>query len=178
MNPFVFLIDTLFYLYAMILMLRFMLQWTRADFYNPLSQLIVKLSNPLVAPLRRLIPGYGGLDLATLFLVFALTFSKLLLLSALGVYGSSIGMLLLAMCVEVIMLTLDIFLFVIFLQAILSWINPDPYHPLANVLFSLSRPALQPLRRFIQPVGGIDITPMIAIIIILFIKHSIRYFIF
>lgn len=165
-------------MYTLILMLRFLLQWTRADFYNPMSQMVVKLSNPVVSPLRHIIPGYGGLDLATLFLVFALTFAKLLLLSALGVYAFSIGPILLAMCIDVIMLTLDIFLFVIFLQAILSWLNPDPYHPLAKVLFNLSRPVLQPLRRTIPPVGGIDITPMIAIIIILFIKHSIRYFIF
>ena len=81
MNPFIFLIDTLFYFYTLLLMLRLVLQWVRADFYNPMSQFIVKVTSPVVVPVRRLIPSIGRLDLATLLLVIAFTSIKIVLIS-------------------------------------------------------------------------------------------------
>lgn len=176
MNPFVFLIDTLFYLYTLLLMLRLLLQWVRADFYNPLSQFVVKATSPLVVPLRRIIPGLGGLDIATLLLVLTFTFVKLLLISWISGLPFNALWLSLATLMETVILLLDIFLFSIFILAIMSWINPDPYHPAASLLRSLSRPVMKPLQQLIPPVGGIDISPMIAIIIIMFLKMSLRYF--
>ena len=176
MNPFVFLIDTLFYLYTVLLMLRLLLQWVRADFYNPLSQFIVKATSPVVVPIRRIIPSIGGIDLATLLLVLSFTFTKLILISWISDLPFSAPWLLLATALETIILLLDIFLFSIFILAIMSWINPDPYHPAATLLRSLSRPVMKPLQKFIPPMGGIDISPMVAIILIMFIKQSLRYF--
>ena len=176
MNPFVFLIDTLFYLYTLLLMLRLLLQWVRADFYNPLSQFVVKATSPLVVPLRRIIPGLGGLDIATLLLVLIFTFVKLTLISWIAGMPFNALWLSLSTLLETFILLLDIFLFSIFILAIMSWINPDPYHPAAALLRSITRPVMKPLQQRIPLVGGIDISPMIAIIIIMFIKQSLRYF--
>ena len=176
MNPFIFLIDTLFYFYTLLLMLRLLLQWVRADFYNPMSQFIVKVTSPVVVPLRRLIPGIGGLDIATLILVLAFTCIKILLISLIMGAPFNVIWLVFSAIVETFILLLDIFLYSIFILAILSWINPDPYHPVAALLRSLSKPVMKPLQQRIPPVGGLDISPLIAIILILFIKQSLRYF--
>lgn len=175
MNPFVFLIDTLFYLYTLLLMFRLLLQWVRADFYNPLSQFVVKATSPLVIPLRRIIPGLGGMDIATLLLVLTFTFLKLMLISWISGLPFNVLWLSLSTLLETFILLLDIFLFSIFILALMSWINPDPYHPAAALLRSITRPVMKPLQQHIPLVGGIDISPMIAIIIIMFIKQSLRY---
>ncbi|HEX5636475.1 MAG TPA: YggT family protein [Gammaproteobacteria bacterium] len=176
MNPFIFLIETVFYLYTLLLMLRLLLQWVRADFYNPLSQFVVKVTNPVVIPLRRIIPGLGGIDLASLLLVIALTCIKIFLITWIMGVSVNVIALLLTSLMETFILLLDIFLFSIFVLAIMSWINPDPYHPAAALLNSITRPVMKPLRQRIPPIGGMDISPMIAIIIILFIKQTLRYF--
>lgn len=176
MNPFVFLIETVFYFYTLLLMLRLLLQWVRADFYNPLSQFVVRATNPVVKPLRRIIPGLGGIDLASLLLVIGLTAIKIVVVTWIMDIPVNPLSLLLTSLMETFVLLLDIFLFSIFILAIMSWINPDPYHPAAALLSNLTRPVMRPLRKYIPPIGGIDITPMIAIIIILFIKQSLNYF--
>lgn len=176
MNPFIFLIDTLFYLYTLLLMLRLLLQWVRADFYNPLSQFVVKATSPLVIPLRRIIPSIGRMDMATLLLVLAFTFIKLMLISSISGMAFNALWLALSTLMETLILLLDIFLFSIFILAIMSWVNPDPHHPAAKLLNSLARPILNPLRQRIPLIGGIDISPMIAIILIMFVKQSLRYF--
>ena len=176
MNPFIFLIDTLFYFYSLLLMLRLLLQWVRADFYNPMSQFIVKVTSPVVVPVRRLIPSIGRLDLATLILVIAFTSIKILLISwIMGLPFNAAWLFFLAL-IETFILLLDIFLFSILILAIMSWINPDPRHPAAALLRSISNPVMKPLQQRIPPVGGMDISPMVAIIIIYFIKYSLRYF--
>lgn len=176
MNPFIFLIDTVFYFYTLLLMMRLLLQWVRADFYNPLTQFIVKVTSPVVIPLRRIIPGLGGIDLATLLLIIGLTCLKILLITWIMDIPVNVIGLIFTSLMESFILLLDIFLFSIFVLAIMSWINPDPYHPAAALLNSLTRPVMKPLRQHIPPIGGIDISPMIAIIIILFIKQTLRYF--
>ena len=179
MNPFAFLVDILFYLYTLVLMLRLLLQWVKADFYNPASQFIVKVTNPLVIPLRRIIPGYGGIDFATLVLVLAITALKLVLV--LMVSGAPLGSLspvglILQTLLDTVDLVLNIFLFAIIVQAILSWVNPDPYNPMVGLLNSLTWPVLKHFRRLLPPIGGFDISPIFAIIVIMFIKQSIHYF--
>ena len=178
MNPFAFLIDTLFYLYTLLLMLRLLLQWVHADFYNPLSQFVVKLTNPPVIPLRRIIPGYWGIDFATLLLVLVLTAIKLSVIALInGVSPAefSVFSLTIVAVFETIDLVLSIFLFAIIIQAVLSWVNPDPYNPVMSILGSLTRPILRPLRKLIPPISGIDISPIFAIIAIMFIKQSLHY---
>ena len=175
MNPFVFLIDILFHLYTVILMLRLILQWAGADFYNPVSQFIVKITNPLVKPLRRIIPGFFGIDFATLVLIFALTTIKILIVYSLSGYNLFSGLLIITIVLEVVDLLLNIFLFAIIIQALLSWVNPDPYNPVVALLNSLTWPILKHFRKLIPPISGFDISPIFAIITIMFIQQSIHY---
>lgn len=176
MNPFAFLIDILFHLYTVVLMLRLLLQWVRADFYNPVCQFIVKVTNPVVIPLRRFIPGFRGIDVSTLVLILAFTAVKLLLVYGLSGYDVSIAAVMIKTFVETIILLLNIFLFAIIIQAILSWVNPDPYNPVVSLLNYLTWPVLKHFRKLLPPISGFDLSPIFAIITILFIKQSILYF--
>jgi YggT family protein len=173
MNPLVFLIDILLHLYITALMLRLILQWVRADFYNPVSQFIVKITDPPVKPLRRIIPGLWGVDLATLILVIIFTAIKVVV-----VHGYlSPDIIILSTLIETIDLMLSVFLYAIIIQAILSWVNPDPYNPVVGLLNSITWPVLKHFRKLIPAVGGFDISPMIAIIALMFVQQSIHYFI-
>jgi len=164
-NAGAFLIQTLFGLYILLIMLRFLLQWVRADFYNPLTQFIVKITNPLLLPLRRIIPGFGGLDSAALVLMLLLKYAELLLLSLLPDHSlpNLLGLGVLAL-VELLALTLNVFLFGIFIQAILSWIAGAGHNPVASLLYQLTAPVLRPFRNLIPPISGMDLSPMAAII--------------
>lgn len=174
-NPLVFLIRTLFDIYTSIMMLRFLLQQVRADFYNPISQFIVKLTNPLVMPARRIVPGYRGYDLATLLLVLVLIVLKIVLLAGLkGLSVDTISLLLVALQ-ELVLLIINVFMFAIFVQAILSWVNPDPYHPVSSLLRSLTYPVLRPFQQIIKPVSGIDLSPLVALIALMFAKSVVVY---
>jgi len=175
MNPFVFLIDILFHLYTVVLMLRLILQWAKADFYNPVSQFIVKITNPLVKPLRKIVPGFFGIDFATLVLILALTTVKILIVYSLSGYNLGGSLLIITVLLDTVDLILNIFLFAIIIQAILSWVNPDPYNPVVALLNSLTWPILKHIRKLIPPISGFDISPIFAIIAIMFIQQSIHY---
>ena len=175
-NPFFFLIDTLFSIYIAILLLRFLLQQTGADFYNPISQFIVKVTHPLVKPARRIIPGIRGMDIATLVLAWLFVVIKLVVIAALaGASYSVLGIGLLSLH-DLISLTFDIFIVAIFVQAILSWVNPDPYNPVSSLLHSLTAPVLNPVRRWVKPIGGLDLSPIVALIGLMFLKRLVLYF--
>jgi len=171
MNPFVFLIDILFQLYATALLIRVLLQLVRADFYNPVSQFIVKITNPPVLPLRKIIPGFAGIDMATLLLAFLV-----LAIKAMIIYQTidplAIGIIAIG---ETLVLIVSIFLYSIIIQAILSWVNPDPYNPAVSLLNSLTYPILKHFRKLIPPMSGIDISSFFAIIALLFVQYSVRY---
>ncbi len=163
-NPLVFLIQTLFGLYILVVLLRFLLQWFKADFYNPVSQFVVKVTAPPLRPLRRLIPGLAGIDLAALVLAWLLKSLELsLILVLMGAGGSFLGALLWSLP-ELIGLTINIFLFAILIQVVLSWINPGAYNPAASLLFSLTEPLLRPARNLLPPVSGLDLSPMLVMI--------------
>ncbi len=174
-NPLIFLIETLFDLYIIVLMLRFILQQVRADFYNPISQFIVKATDPVLKPARKLIPGFGGIDVATIVVIVAFIAIKIFIIALLSGYSPSVLALLVTGIRDFITLALNIFIFAIIIQAILSWINPDPYNPVAGVLFSITRPVLTPFRRLIKPVGGLDLSPLIALIALMFIERLVSY---
>lgn len=171
MNPFVFLIDILLHLYMTALMLRIILQWVRADFYNPVSQFIVKITNPPVKPMRKIIPGLWGIDMATLVIVLLLS-----LLKTVVVYGPvPVEILIIKALIETINLSLSIFLYAIIIQAVLSWVNPDPYNPVIGLLNSITWPILKHFKKLIPNMGGFDISPIFAIIAIMFVQQSIHY---
>ncbi len=172
MNPLVFLIDILLHLYITLLMLRLILQWVRADFYNPVSQFIVKVTNPPVKPMRRIIPGLWGIDLATLILIIIFTAIKVTLVQG----YLSVDIIILSTFVETIDLMISVFLYAIIIQAILSWVNPDPYNPVVGLLHSITWPVLKHFRNLIPPISGFDLSPMIAIIALMFLQQTFHYF--
>ena len=171
MNPFVFLIDILFQLYATALLIRVLLQWVHADFYNPVSQFIVKITNPPVIPLRKIIPGLGGIDMATLLLAFLVLAIKAMIIYQ-TVEPVAIGILALG---QTLILIISIFLYSIIIQAILSWVNPDPYNPAVSLLNSITFPVLKHFRKIIPPMGGMDLSSLFAIIALMFVQYSVRY---
>ena len=169
-TPAIFLIQTLFGLYVLLVMLRFLLQWFRADFYNPVSQFIVKLTAPPLRPLRKLIPGFAGIDLAALVLAWLLkTLELALTLMLMGAGGSLLGAFLWSIP-ELVDLLLNIFLFSILIQVVLSWVNPGAYNPAANLLYSITEPLLRPARNLLPPMSGLDLSPMLVMIGLVLLK--------
>lgn len=170
MTATVFLIQTVFGFYILAVMLRFLLQCVRADFYNPLVQFLVRITNPLLLPLRRFVPGYRGLDLASVVLAFALQLLEVLLITALFGRSLDIGGVLLVTVMELLKLLINIYLWGVIIQAVLSWINPDPRHPAARVLAQLTAPLLRPARRLLPPVSGVDLSPVLVVVALIFVS--------
>ena len=163
-QPAVFLVKVLFGLYATLVVLRFLLQLVRADFYNPLSQFIVKATRPLLNPLRRIIPGISGIDIASLVLAwFVITLEQLAILALAGTGFQPAGAALLAIP-ELITLFINVFLFAILIQVIISWINPGSYNPAIGLIHSLTEPLLAPIRRRMPNMGGLDLSPMVVML--------------
>lgn len=163
-NPLIFLVKTLFGLYTTIVIIRFLLQWAGADFYNPLSQFVVRVTSPVLRPLRRMLPSHGALDYASLFLAWLLKVVELMLLGLLlGLGLNPIGPFAWAIP-ALVALFISIFLFAILIRVILSWLNPDPYNPAVSILTRLTDPLLLPAQRLLPPIGGIDLSPMLVML--------------
>ena len=162
----IYIVQTLGSLYLLIVLLRFILQLVRADFYNPLSQFTVKATQPLLKPLRRIIPGFGGLDLASLALALLvqLVLMVLVILIA-GANPAAVGLQLLVWAIiAVTSLFLKIFFFAMIISVILSWVAPGSYNPGAQLVNQICEPLLAPFRRLLPNLGGLDISPIFAFI--------------
>ena len=170
MTATVFLVQTVFGFYILAVVLRFLLQCVRADFYNPLVQFLVRITNPPLLPLRRIVPGYKGLDWASVLLAFTLQFIEVLLVALLFSQSLGVGGLLLLTGIELLKLLINIYLWGVVIQAILSWFNPDPYNPAARVLAQLTAPMLQPVRRLLPPISGVDLSPMLVVVGLIFLS--------
>lgn len=175
-NPFIFLIDTIFSIYIAIMLLRFILQQVGADFYNPISQFVVKATQPLVSVARRFIPSIKKVDTATLVLVLLLIVIKLMILLTIAGQAINGPYLLIKGLYDLVSLSFDIFIVALFVQAILSWISPDPRHPVNSLLYHLTLPILRPIRRHVPAIGGIDLSTLIALIGLMFIKRLVLQF--
>jgi YggT family protein len=172
-----FLIQTVFGFYILAVMLRFLLQCVRADFYNPLVQFLVRITNPPLLPLRRIVPGYRGLDLASVVLVIALQLLEVLLVTLVLGKSFSIWSVLLLTLVELLKLLINIYLWSVVIQALLSWFNPDPYHPATRLLTQLTAPLLRPARRWLPPISGVDLSPMLVIVALIFVSLLLQDFV-
>lgn len=155
-----FLIQTVFGILILLVMLRFLLQWTRADFYNQISQSIVKVTQPVLRPLRRVVPGFKGLDLAAVVLMLALQFVELWLIFRVGGYAPKVTGLAVLTVAELTKLFINVFVFAIIIQIIISWVNPGAYNPVSSLLHSLTEPLLRPARRLMPPISGLDLSPI------------------
>ena len=172
-NPFIFLIDTIFSIYIAIMLLRFILQQVGADFYNPISQFIVKATQPFVGIARRFIPSIKKIDTATLMLVLVLIIIKMVILFSIAGYPMNGFQLFIRGLYDLVSLTFDIFIIALFVQAILIWVNPDPYNPISGVLRSLTAPVLNPIKQYVPPIGGIDLSTIVGLIGLMFIKRLV-----
>lgn len=160
-----FLISVIFDLYILAVMLRFLLQWVRADFYNPFSQFLVKVTNPALRPLRRIIPGYAGIDWPSILLMLILQAVELVLISLLkiGIVPAVTGLVVLSIA-QLLQLAVWIYIVLILIQVILSWVNPHAYSPVTVLMYQLTDPIMRPVRRMIPPAGGFDWSPLVVII--------------
>lgn len=164
-----YLVGTLINLYVSAVLLRLLLQWVRADFYNPLSQFLVKLTNPALVPLRRVIPSMGRLDTASVVLMLALEFVAIWLVSAISGDPMGLAQMLAFSIIKLLMTLLMTYFFLIILAVILSWLAQGTRHPAVPLVFQLTEPVLRPIRRFIPPIAGIDLSPLFALIAIRFL---------
>lgn len=157
------IVQTLGSLYLLIVLLRFVLQLVRADFYNPLSQFIVRATHPLLRPLRRVIPSIGGIDLSSLVLAIILQVLLMaaILMIAFGTIGNPLQLLAWAI-IGVTGLFLNIFFYALIISVILSWVAPGSQNPGAQLISQICEPALAPLRRLLPNLGGLDISPIFA----------------
>jgi YggT family protein len=165
-DPIIFLIDTLFSLYILAVLLRFLLQWCGADFYNPISQFLVKATHPPLKILRRFVPSIGKIDTSSLVLVFTLQILADFLILLLKGVSISFGALIILSMTQLISLLINVFVFAVFARALLSWINPGTFNAASSILVSLTEPLLDLCRKFIPDLGGIDLSPLAALLLL------------
>jgi YggT family protein len=161
-----FLVKTLAQLYLLLLLLRFWLPWLRADFRNPVAQGILRFTSPLVVPLRRFLPAIGRLDTATILVAFIIQFVVVLVLLAIVRRAVPTPVVAVVSLIELAILSLNLFFFATLIRIILSWVAPGNYNPITALLTTLSEPVLRPFRRIIPSVGGLDISPIFAILLL------------
>lgn len=164
-----YLIGTLIDLYVAAILLRVLLQWVRADFYNPMCQFLVKVTNPVVIPFRRLIPAIGPVDTASIVVMLLLQAIGVFLITALGTAVLSPAQVVVYSCVKLLMMVLLTYLVLIIVSVILSWFGGRARHPIVPLIYQLTEPVLRPFRKFIPPIAGIDLSPLFALIAIRFL---------
>ena len=159
----VFILQTLGSLYLLIIMLRFILQLVRANFYNPLSQFAVRATQPLLKPMRRIIPSLFGLDMSSLVLAILVQMAlmALILLLLYGTTGNPLQLLIWSL-IGVTALFLNIFFYALIISVILSWVAPGSHNPGAELINQICDPFLAPFRRILPNLGGLDISPILA----------------
>jgi YggT family protein len=165
-NALIFLIETFSQLYMLTFLLRIMLQIARADFYNPISQFVVQVTNPLVVPARRIIPSLRGFDLPTLVVLYLLQLAVSLLVFALRGFVPSLGQLLWIALFEVLTAAVWAYVICLFAYVLLSWFG-QAYNPIATFMNQIVAPVLRPARRLLPAVGGLDLSPMIVMIFLM-----------
>lgn len=155
------LVNSLGSLVILMFILRFLLQLVRADFYNPISQFIVKFTNPVLVPVRRIIPGYGGMDIASIVLAYA---TQVLALAMLYWVAGSFVLPWLNILViapfKLILLVLDIYFWGLIIVVVASWVAPNSYNPALILVNQIIEPAMRPVRRLIPDLGGLDLSPI------------------
>ena len=166
----IFLANTVFGLFTVALLLRFYLQWARAPYRNPVSEFLNALTDFMVRPARRVIPGWWGLDLASLALAWLVQLLELFVVFQIRAYsldflsGPALAAMMLMATVMLAKLGLYIVMVAVVIQAVLSWFNP--YSPVAPLLNSMTRPFLRVFQRLVPPIGSVDLSPLFVVVVI------------
>lgn len=166
MRALIYIIDALAMLVTFVFLLRFWLPWFRVDFRNPLAQGILQVTSPIVVPLRRIVPSIGRIDTATVLVAFLVQALSVILTALLIGVPFSAKFVVLGSFFELVDLSLRLFMFAIIIRIVLSWIAPLTHNPATAILASITDPLLRPFRRYIPPIGGFDISPVFAIILL------------
>ncbi len=167
-NTLSFLITIVFTLYLLAVLLRFLLQLVKADFYNPICQTLMKITNPPLLLLRKFIPGFYGVDCASLFLLYILQLVELILIIFISTGGFPLYVFIMSI-ISLLLLTTRVYFYAIILRSVASWFQPNLDHPLYRLLLILTEPLLRPLRRAIPATGVFDWSSLVAIIILMVI---------
>lgn len=165
-TPLIFLIDSLLSLYILAVVLRFLLQWVKADFRNPVCQVLVTATHPPLKVLRRFVPPLGQIDSSSIVLALLLQMLTNISILLLQKVDSTFVTLFIFSCAHLLELTLNIFIFAVFAQALLSWFNPNHYNPAFALFANLTAPILNACRKVIPNVGGLDFSPLAALMLL------------
>lgn len=155
--------------YLTIVLLRFLLQLARADFYNPISQFVVKATNPLLRPLRRVIPGWGGIDGAALvlaILIQAATFLLILMAITGGLPAINPVTLFSWSVISVLLLIARIYFWSVIAVVVVSWVAPQSNHPAIALVAQITEPVMRPIRNIVPPIGGLDLSPIVVFLVL------------
>lgn len=172
-----YLIQAICNLFLIAVLLRFLLQVARADFYNPVSQFLVRVTNPLLKPMRKIIPGLMGVDIAALvlaLLVEMVTFAVLFLLFGNGVPNPLL--LLIWSVIGCVAMIVNIYYMAILGSIILSWVAMGSYNPTIVLINQLTEPVLAPFRKLLPPLGGLDLSPILVFLAINVVQIMLRHF--
>ena len=172
MNPsgaMIYLVGTIIDLYVAAIMLRLLLQWVRADFYNPLCQFLVKISNPVLVPARRIVPSIGRLDTASVVVMFLLEVIQLVIINQISGAGFEIQFILVFAIRKLLVALLVTYFVLVIARVIISWIGAQSRHPLIPLVYQLTEPVLRPFSKLIPPIGGVDLSPLLALIALRFL---------
>ncbi len=168
-HAFSFLIEAAIGLYLVAVLLRLLLEWVRADYYNPLCQFLLTVTEPLAAPLARAFPRVGRLNTAVLLLLLLLQFIQTLLIQLLAGHGPDLLPVLLSTPLRLLRMLLVLYLFLIIAQVILSWVGQTMRHPILPLIWQLTEPVLRPIRSVLPAIAGFDLSPLVAILGIQFL---------
>ncbi len=174
---FSYLLQTVLGLALITVLARLLLQQTRADFYNPISQFVVKVTDPLLKPLRRVVPGLWGVDLSSVLLLLLLQLMAIGSILLLNGYGLPNPVRLLAWaCVGLAGLLVNFYFFAILAMIVLSWVAPGSGNPAVSLLYQLTEPVMAPFRKLLPNMGGLDLSPILVFITInilqIFLRHT------
>jgi len=168
-NALAYLLSTLVDLYVTAVLLRLLLQWVRADFYNPVCQFLIRVTNPVLVPLRRVIPALGRLDTASVVLMWTLEFAATWLVIQLGPERFTLLQIVVFSAFKLVATLLWTYFFLIIAMVLLSWLGRGLRHPVVPLVYQLTDPVLRPIQRVVPPIAGIDLAPLFALIAIRFL---------
>jgi len=164
-----YLVSTMIDLYVTAILLRLLLQWVRADFYNPLCQFLVTVTNPVVVPARRIVPSIGRLDTASVVVMFLLELIQLVIIDQLRQQGLDLQLILIFAVRKLLVLLLMTYFVLIIARVIVSWIGGQSRHPMIPLIYQLTEPVLRPFSKLVPPMGGVDLSPLFVLIAVRFL---------
>jgi YggT family protein len=174
-NALTYLVGTLIDLYIAAVLIRLLLQWVRADFYNPVCQFLVKVTDPVIVPLRRVIPSIRRLDTASVLLIVVLEIFSVWIASRISSQPLNFEQIVLFSLMKLAATLLMTYFFLIIASVVLSWVGARMRHPVVPLVYQLTEPVLRPFRKIIPSIAGIDLSPLFALIAIRFLLLLIAW---